>query len=163
LQKTQKPRRLIPPFFATLVANGRVMPTWTYFYLCIVVAGGLFSVYANKHKTFYYISGEILSVASFFALFFSFYSVIQLSQPVVFSTLFLLYLIYWESWENRHHYYFYWTPASEFAKTVELGEGETLENAVQSIKIIKYASVLLIALLVLPVLFVYYGIVINGN
>ena len=91
------------------------------------------------------------------------YQVLAVSQPAVLVSLFLLYILLWSIWGYKEHYSFYWTPASEFAKTVELGENETMEDAVLSIKIIKFASVLLIALLVSPLFYVYLKAVLSSN
>lgn len=139
------------------------MPIWTYFYLLVVVIGGVFALIVNKKKSYYYIPGELLSVFSCIALFLVAYDVVQLTRPIVTSTVCLVFLLYWEIWENRHHYTFYKTSSSEFAETVELGEGETLEDAALSIKIIKYVSVAFLLLFALPVFHVYLKVLFSGT
>ena len=139
------------------------MPVWTYCYLVIVVVCAIFSICTNKPKSAYQITGESLSVISCLGLFLISYGVVVVSQPLMLSTVFLVFMIAWSIWECRNHYSFYLMPASEFAKTVELGEDETLEDAALSIKILKYGSLVLIALISLPVFYVYAKVVVNGN
>ncbi|GLX76711.1 hypothetical protein tinsulaeT_00510 [Thalassotalea insulae] len=138
------------------------MPVWAYIYLLVVVLGSVYSMYSINPKSSYYVVGEILSTFACFGLFFIYFNIINLSQIIVYSTLMFVYMLYWSVWVNRHHYSFFWTPANEFVQTVELGENETLEEAVFSIKIIKLLGLAFIFAMSIPVYYVYFKIV-TGN
>jgi hypothetical protein len=138
------------------------MPVWAYIYLLVTLLGSVYSIYSIKQKSAYFAAGEILSTFSCFGLFFIYFNLINLPQMIIFSTLMFVYLLYWSVWANRHHYSFFWMPADKFAQTVELGENETLEEAVFSIKIIKLLGLLFILAMYIPVYYVYFKIV-TGN
>jgi hypothetical protein len=139
------------------------MSIWAYIYLLIVFVSGAYSIYSNRSKHFYNCIGEIFSSFSCFALFFIYYDLISIPYTDLVSTLMLLFMAFWSLWSVREHLSFYRQSAEDFAKTVELGENESLEDAILSIKILKIGSLALVALLSAPVFYVYYGIVVGGN
>ena len=101
------------------------------------------------------VCGEMVSVFSYVAIFAISYEQINVIHPFPLSTLLLLYTLLWGVFGYKEQYSFYWMPAAEFAKTVELGKDESFEDAVLSIKLIKSASIVLIVLLVCPLFYVY--------
>tara|TARA_Y100000310_G_scaffold326941_1_gene392570 strand:+ start:512 stop:943 length:432 start_codon:yes stop_codon:yes gene_type:complete len=138
-----------------LAAKGRFMPIWSYFYLACLLASSLYLVVSVKPISFARVCGEMASVFSYVAIFVISYEQINVIEPFPLSTLLLLYTLLWGVFGYKEHYSFYWMPATEFAKTVELGKDESFEDAVLSIKLIKSASIVLIVLLVSPLFYVY--------
>jgi len=131
------------------------MPVWTYFYLGLLVAASIYLVVSVKPLSFGRVSGEIFSVFSYVAIFASSYKQIGGDYSLLLATLLLCYTLLWGVFGYKEHYSFYWTPAAEFAKKVELGKDESFEDAVLSIKIIKSVSLFLIVILVSPLLYAY--------
>ena len=142
------------------------MPIWAYVYLFIVLAGTLYTFITTKQKSLWMILRDTISVVSCVALFLLAFEIIHFDQSVAISTLFLAFLIYSTYSalsESREDLSFYKMSAEEFAKTVELGKDETFEEAVSSIRILKYGSLVLMLALVLPVFYVYFVVVTNGS
>ena len=131
------------------------MPIWTYFYLGLLIAASIYLVFSIKPLAISRTLGEILSVFSYVAIFAISFKQISIGYPQLFSTLLLLYTLLWGVLGYREHYSFYWIPAAEFAKTVELGKDETFEDAILSIKVIKAVSIVFIVLLVSPLFYAY--------
>ena len=139
------------------------MPIWVYIYLLIVVLGSVYAVSVNRKKALYYIPGEIISTVAVFTLFLISYDVLSVTYSKTVATISLIYIVYWGLWENRHHYSFFTQSSAEFAKTVEPGENETLEGATFSIKIIRCIGLLFIVLFSLPVIYVYFNLMVGGR
>ena len=132
------------------------MPIWTYFYLACLVASSFYLVFSVKPFSLVRLSCEVLSVSSYVTIFLISFGLVDVMRPILFSTLLLIYTLLWGVFGYKEHYSFYRMPAVEFAKTVELGNDESIEDAVLSIKIIKSVSVVLIVLLVSPFFYTYF-------
>ena len=135
------------------------MPVWSYIYLFLVFIGSCYLILSVKPTSLFRFAGESLSFFSYVSLFIISYKIIEVSHPFILSTLLLLYIVFWGVLAYKEFYSFYWVPATEFVKTVELGENETLEDAILSIKVIKSISLLFVGLLVLPLLYVYFKVI----
>jgi hypothetical protein len=137
------------------VATGRLMPIWTYFYLGCLVAASIYLMVTVRPLSIWRAAGELFSVFSYVAIFTISYERIHLVYPVMTATILLCYTLLWGVFGYKEHYSFYWMPAVDFAKTLELGKDESFEDAALSIKIIKSVSIVLIVLLVSPLFYVY--------
>ena len=139
------------------------MPIWTYFYLACLMASSIYLVLSIKPFSLVRLSCEVFSVFSYVTIFVISFELIDVMYPILFSTLLLIYTLLWGVFGYKEHYSFYWMPAAEFARTVELGKDESFEDAVLSIKIIKSVSMVLIVLLVSPFFYAYFRMFLGGN
>jgi hypothetical protein len=146
-----------------LVATRKFMPIWSYIYLVVLFLASIYLIVTVKPLSIVRIFGEVISVISYTAIFIISYNIIDVNHPITFASLFFVYALLWGVIGYKEHYSFYWMSADEFAKTVELGENESFEDAVLSIKVIKSVSVVLIILLVSPMFYVYSRIIWGGN
>ena len=139
------------------------MPIWSYFYLFLVVLSSSYLIFYENQKLLIHKIGEPLALLSCISIFVISYEVVHISHPKFWSTLALLYMFLWYVLAYWKSYLVYRLPASEFAKTVELGENESFEDAVLSIKVIKTIGAILSIVLIAPIFYVYLKVVLSAG